>query len=187
VGKGTNAAGSNVAIGLNATAITFGHCQAYGRSATATAANQVTFGSTISPVTDFRLGVNLKGACLSVKSSTEVVNTGSLATQSTTNLIPAGATLLAITARVGTAITTSGGADTWSLGDSTDADRYALDAAGALHTVVDADDYTADPAGVWSASARDVILSAPGVETFNGGAARIVAHYTIPTAPTSSG
>lgn len=184
VGRNSQGAGSNVAVGVDATAITFGHCQAYGRAATATAPNQVVFGSTTSPVIEFQTGVTANGASLSVRSSSQLVATTSGATASTTGgLIPAGASVLAVSARVTTAVTTSGGTDTWSLGDS-DPDRYGS-VAGALGTTLTAADYTADPAGVWSSTARELVLDAAGAETFTAGAVRVVVHYTLPNPPTS--
>lgn len=184
VGRNSQGAGSNVAVGLDATAITFGHCQAYGRAATATASNQVVFGSTTSAVTDFQTGVQNNGAALSIRSNAELLAVGTGATATTTNLVPAGATLLAISARVTTAVTSTGAA-TFDVGDSTDPDRYGATIVGNLGTTLTAANYTADPAGVWSASVREIILAAPGVQSFTAGAVRIVAHYSLPTAPTS--
>ena len=83
-----------------------------------------------------------------------------------------------------TAVTTTGAA-TLDVGDSTDPDRYAAALSGALGTTADSTTATADPSGVWSSSAREIILAAPGGETFSAGEVRVVVHYTLPSAPTT--
>ena len=183
---GTSSVGGNrgVAVGKAATTVGFARSQAYGVSAAATAVNQVVFGSVTAPVLEFQTGTQDNGAALSIKSNMELLAVGTGATKSTTSLIPAGASLLAVTARVTTAVTTDG-ADTFDIGDSTDPDRYGAAIAGTLATTVTAADYTADPSGVWSASVREVILAAPAAAAFTAGEVRVVAHYTLPVAPTS--
>lgn len=183
---GTSSVGGNrgVAVGKLATTVGFARSQAYGLSAAATAVNQVVFGSTTAPVLDFQTGVETNGASLSVRSSSELLAVGTGATATTTNLIPAGASLLAVTARVTTAVTSTGAA-TFDVGDAVDPDRYGATIVGNLATTLTAANYTADPSGVWSSSPREIILSAPGVQSFTAGAVRICAHYTLPTAPTS--
>lgn len=125
-----------------------------------------------------------QGALLAVHTKGELVATTSGATQSTSGLIPAGASVLGASARVVTAVTTTGAA-TLDVGDATDPDRYAAALSGVLGTTADSSTATADPAGVWSSSAREIILAAPGGETFTAGEVRVVVHYTLPSAPTS--
>lgn len=118
-------------------------------------------------------------------SSTEVIATTAGATVTTSGLIPAGVRLLFVVCRVDTTVVTSGATDTFDVGDSGDDDRYGLAIAGASGTTVDQTDYTADPEGVWSAAAREIILDAAAAETFTAGAVRVTAFYEVPTAPTS--
>ena len=188
IGKGSNGAGDNIALGIDAIATVFSGSVCIGKGSSITASEQVVFGSTGTPITDFQTGVTANGAAIAIQSNSELLATTSGATQSTTNLIPAGASVLSVTARVTTEVGNTSPLilqQVFDVGDSSDSDRYGAAISGSLATTVDASDYTADPAGVWSASAREVILDAFGAETFVGGAVRIVAHYTLPAAPTS--
>jgi hypothetical protein len=157
-----------------------------GGYADSTAVNQARFGSTSAPILEFQVGVQNNGATLSIRSSAQLVAATSGATATTTGgLIPAGASVLSVSARVVSAVTTTGAA-TLDVGDSTDPDRYAAALSGVLATTLTAANYSADPSGVWSSSARELILAAPGGQTFTGtGSVRVVVHYTLPTAPTS--
>ncbi len=175
---------SSCAYGDQASA-TLLQSQAYGELATTNAANQWVTGSVLSPIVDMRLGVNANGASLSVRSATELLATTSGATVTTSGLIPAGAVVKSVTIRVETAVTTSGATDTFDVGDSGDADRYGAAIAGADNTATDETDYTADPAGVWSASGREIILDAAGAETFTAGDVRVTVHYEVPNPNTT--
>jgi hypothetical protein len=136
-------------------------------------------------VATIRAGTTANAAYLGIQSNSELLATTSGATVTTTNLIPAGAVVLGFALRVTTAVTTSSGTNTFDAGDSGDPDRYGAAIAGALDTVADADDYTADPAGTWSSSGREIILDAAGAETFTAGAVRVTVFYLLPSAPGS--
>lgn len=125
------------------------------------------------------------GALIGIRSSSELLATTSGATVTTTGLIPAGAVVLGHSLRVTTAVTTSSATNTFDSGDSGDADRYGAAIAGAGGTTADESDYTADPAGTWSASGREIILDAAGAETFTAGAVRVTVFYLLTTAPTN--
>ena len=97
-----------------------------------------------------------------------------------TGLIPAGAFIIGITARVTTAIT---GAADFDIGDGTDVDRWGAAIAIASGTTAGIQDYTAAGFGQFS-SANDVVLTANGAN-FTAGAVRITVHYLDLTPPTS--
>ena len=92
---------------------------------------------------------------------------------------------MSISGRVITAVSTLLVVNTFDVGDFADADRYGASILGALGTIFDASDYTADPAGIWSPGPREVVFTAPPGDSFLGGSIRIVAHYTLPSAPIS--
>jgi hypothetical protein len=145
------------------------------------------------------LNISSSGSGLEVLATGEVITRASASEEltalsgtsaTTTNLIPAGAKLLGVVARVTTLITSGDGGTDFNIGDSGDSNRYGDSIAFAADTTVDESDYTADPAGTWSASARDIVVTcaASGVEggeTFSAGAIRITAFYETFTAPTS--
>lgn len=186
IGSGTFANGvSSLCIGRGANAASFQAAQCYGHSATATAANQVVFGATTVPILEFQTGTSANSAFLSIKTNTELLATTSGATATTSGLIPPGVSVLHVASFVETTVVTSSGTDTFDTGDAGVADRYGAAIAGAQGTIQDETNYTADPAGVWSASGREVILEAPGAETFTAGAVRVTVWYTQPSAPTS--
>ncbi len=102
------------------------------------------------------------------------------ASVSASSLIPAGAVVLGVTARVTTAIT---GATGFDIGDGVDQDRWGANIATALDTTSDNSDWTAQTITNF-ASANDVVLTAL-TSGFTAGAVRVTVHYTSPTAPTS--
>ncbi len=185
IGNGTAAAASGVVIGFTATNGGNSNSMAFGRAATNTGASQVTFGSTAAAISEFQTGTRNNGQYLSITSATELLATTSGATVTTTSLIPAGVQVLHVACRVTTAVTTSSAGNTFDVGDASDADNWGDEIAGALNTIQDHDDYTANPTGTWSASAREVILDATAAETFTAGAVRVTVWYSIPTAPGS--
>lgn len=120
------------------------------------------------------------GALSNIKVADTELTAMSGATVTATNLIPAGAFIIGITARVTTEIT---GATTWDLGDGSDVDRWGAALALSAGTLVDPTDYTVAGFGQFS-SASDVVLTA-NVSNFTAGAVRITVHYIDLTAPTS--
>lgn len=124
--------------------------------------------------------VNSTGSGVEWHVATELLSGLSGASASTTNLVPAGARIMCVSARVTTLIE---GATTFDVGDGTDVDRYGAAIALTAGTTVDETDYTADPMS-WSASAQDVTLTANG-SNFTAGAVRVSAVYVVPRPPTS--
>lgn len=118
-------------------------------------------------------------ALMAVSHSSQELTALSGASVTTSGLIPAGCILKAVVVRVTTAIT---GATSFDIGDGTDVDRWGAGIAVALATRTFETDFTADPGG-WSASAREVTLTANG-SNFTGGAVRIVAFYETYDGPT---
>lgn len=90
------------------------------------------------------------------------------ATEAATSLIPANATYYGCVAKVTEVVT---GATSWDLGDGSNADRWADDAALTLGTKTSESDFTADPRG-WSATAVSPTLTANG-SNFTDGKIRI--------------
>ena len=102
-------------------------------------------------------------------------------------VFPAGVIPLGLSARVTTAVTTSGGADTFDVGiTGGDTDAFGAAIAGALDTTLDEDDWTVSPISLWSASAQGVTLDADGAETFTAGAAVLLATYLAPVVPAAA-
>tara|TARA_R100001244_G_scaffold25113_2_gene25462 strand:+ start:114554 stop:115786 length:1233 start_codon:yes stop_codon:yes gene_type:complete len=103
------------------------------------------------------------------------------ATVTATSLIPAGALVLGVSARVTTTIT---GATTFDVGDGADVDRWGTAIVLTAATLVQPADYT-DNTVVWQGSAAgDVVLTANG-SNFTAGAIRVVVTYMSLTAPTT--
>lgn len=127
------------------------------------------------------VGDTTTGSSANLKAATTLLSAMSGATVTATGLIPAGVKLLGVVARVTTPIAT---ATSFAIGDGTDVDRWGNAIAVAAGTVTDQDDFTADPEGTWSASARNVVLTAAG-GNFSAGAVRVTAYYHDFTAPTS--
>ena len=120
------------------------------------------------------------GVKTNVKTATTELTGLTGAAVTATNLIPAGAFILGITARVTTEIE---GATTWDLGDGSDIDRWGAALALASGTLIDPTDYVATGFGQFS-SANDVVLTANGAN-FTAGAVRLTVHYLDLTPPTS--
>jgi hypothetical protein len=104
----------------------------------------------------------------------------------TTNLvqIPAGAIVLAVAARVTTAITSGDGATTWTFGDGTTADLFGTGLAFTANTTVTNTAYKSTFTHKVYTSATNTVATATG-GTFSGGVVRTVVYYLDVTAPTS--
>lgn len=102
------------------------------------------------------------------------------ATVSATDLIPAGAVVVGVVARVTTLIT---GATTFQIGDGTDADKWGDAIAVAADTTTSAADFTAAGPTLYAA-ATDVVLTATGSD-FTAGAVRLTVHYYTVAAATA--
>lgn len=126
---------------------------------------------------DFQTGPH-SGANLSICSTLDIVTLAGSSSE-TSNLIPAGAVVLAVSAR-GSGVESGGAPVAWNLGDNTDPDRYG--AGISSEGSVEARDYTAEPAGVWSPAAREALITSAG-GLFSGGQVQVVAHYILARAP----
>jgi hypothetical protein len=96
------------------------------------------------------------------------------------SLIPAGAVVVGVTARVTTLIT---GATSFDIGDGTDVDAFGAGIAVAAGTTANNTDWTIGTAPVY-ASATNVVLT-PNGGAFSAGAVRLTVHYFMPVAPAS--
>jgi hypothetical protein len=118
---------------------------------------------------------------------TVTANSGT-STLTATAVLPAGAKLKHVTARIITAsITITGGAGTWSLGVSGATDAFANGKSTALGTTVEDTDNNFDMLRA-GASAVDFIVTADGGGIFNvgnTGQIKITAHYEKAIAPTA--
>lgn len=121
------------------------------------------------------------GQTMNVKVATTSIATTSGATQTATNLIPAGCFYLGVTIRVTTAVT---GATSIDIGDGSDADRWGDNIAVALNTTTTMASATATGSGERQATALSVVLTANG-SNFTGGAVRVTVYYLDLTAATS--
>ena len=125
------------------------------------------------------------GAAINIKKScvTETTNSGA-ATETITNVIPAGVTAMQVTCRV-TTILAGTSLTTWSLGDGVDVDLYGTALALAAGTTVDETDYTASPlTQAWSAAAQSLTMTAAAGQ-FDTGSITCCAFYLDSTAATS--
>lgn len=96
-----------------------------------------------------------------------------------TGLIPAGAKLIGITTKVTTGLGTGNGTTGYAVGTAADPNLWGDVVGTAAGTSSAGVDATADPAGVWSASARDVILTAAGGNFDGTGVIYVAAFYEI--------
>lgn len=161
---------------------------------TSTADGAITYkGGGATNLFEFNSGFRYNGAhteLLSVNQATEllVLSTGGTTTNTSANLLPAGAIILAVTARVTTTITT---ATDWKLGDSTTAARFCAAQSGAQltagATVIGVDHQSgavttlaAGPSQPAAATVRVTTTGTPGA-----GAIRITVHYISMSAPAS--
>lgn len=124
------------------------------------------------------------GSAANIKAATEELTGVSGASVSTTNLVPAGATLIGVVTRITGDLGTSNGTTGYNVGDGTDADRFGAITGTTEGTTSDHGDFTADPRQ-WSASAQDVTLTAVGGNFDATGDIRVTAYYIDFTAPTS--
>jgi hypothetical protein len=99
-----------------------------------------------------------------------------------TDLIPSGAFVIGVTARVTTLITSGDTATSFSVGDGVDPDAWGAGIAFAANTITDGSDFTLAP--TLYATADDVVIT-PNSGTFSAGAIRLTVHYMEVTAPTS--
>lgn len=113
---------------------------------------------------------NAYGAVANLKSvSAEIACAG--ASSSASNLIPAGAFVLGVTARVTTTIT---GASAFTIGDGTTAAKWGSGIALPAGTVTTGANFTAGPSHY--ATATSVVLTAT-TSNFTGGKVRVTVHY----------
>jgi hypothetical protein len=110
--------------------------------------------------------------------NTATVSTPSGQTATATGLIPAGALLIAISARVLTEVTGPAGFD---IGDGVDVDRFGNSRPVALGTTTDLRHATTSAITTFPV-ANDVVLTSDGV-AFTGGSVKLVAHYISVLAP----
>jgi hypothetical protein len=116
------------------------------------------------------------------KVSTVLETDGAAGTETATGLIPAGAQVVAVVGRVTELIV--GATTNFDVGDGVDANRWADAVLKAVGSSWAQSDATADPAGTWAATARDVVLTADA-GAFTAGKVRIEVYYWDATAPTS--
>lgn len=98
------------------------------------------------------------------------------ASTATSNIIPAGATVVNVATTTTTAIT---GASGYQVGDGTDADRYGDITGTALGTASGSANGTADPRW-WAASARGITLTAK-TSNFTAGVVQVTVFYLTTT------
>lgn len=111
--------------------------------------------------------------------------TPSGATTDTSNFIPAGSVVLGCTARVVTAIT---GATSWSLGPTTDTDRYGTGIAVALNTTTSSTNWVPATAGEgveWHTNVATALRLTSAGSNFTGGSVRIICLANSMAGPTS--
>ena len=101
------------------------------------------------------------------------------------NLIPAGATVQGVTARVTTTLA-GAGLTTWGLGLAADTDRYATGKAKDAGTTVASADHATDFAPAFYKTATSVVLTAAAGQ-FDSGVVRVSVLYTTASAPTTGG
>ena len=94
------------------------------------------------------------------------------ATTATTNIIPAGATVINVATTTTTTIT---GASGYQVGDGSDADRWGDITGTAVGTASGSADGTADPRW-WSTAARAITLTAK-TSNFTGGVVQVTVYY----------
>lgn len=121
------------------------------------------------------------GQEMGIKTATTTITTSSGASQTATNLIPAGCFYLGVTIRVTTTVT---GATSIDVGDGSDVDRWGDNIAVSANTTTTMASFTATGSGERQASALSVVLTAVG-SNFTGGVVRITVHYLDLTAATS--
>lgn len=189
VGYGASGIDANqVAVGAFANCGAFTGSIAIGRTAANTANNQLIFGSaSVAPITQaiFNTGANGQTSEVSMLSENLVLSTSGTTTDTTMQL-PAGAIILAVTARVTTTITT---ATDWSVGDPTTAARFisaqttltsGFTKVGLNQMQGSVSTDAAGPVQTTAASVRVTTTGTPGA-----GAIRLTIHYYMPVAPTS--
>lgn len=123
------------------------------------------------------------GALTSFKSATATINSSAGGTLTASNLIPAGAFLMGLTARITTSFGTSTGLTDFDVGDGSDVDRWANSLAITSGTTMDLTNATANASGDFPA-AQDVVLTAVGGDFDGDGVVELLAHIIQLTAPT---
>lgn len=169
--------GSTQVITATASAITLLKAFTSSGAASFSSTLAVTGASTFTGLVSADAGADISSR-LHVRSASETLSALSGASATTTGLIPAGALVLAVSARVTTLIT---GATTWDAGDGTDVDAYGAALALAADTTSTLEDWTLVAAPV-HAAASEVVVTANG-SNFTAGAISIEAHYITATAP----
>ncbi len=133
------------------------------------------------PVAVKELGINGGQNSQGLLISTATTLLSDVSTSATaTGLIPAGAIVLGVTARVTTSIV---GATSFDIGDGSDVDAFGATIATTATTTSNNSDWTIASAPVY-ASATDVVLT-PNGGAFTAGAVRLTVHYCLSVAPNS--
>lgn len=122
------------------------------------------------------------GAKTMRKHASVVVNSSAAGTLTASNLIPAGALNVMVTARVTTAFGVSTGLTSFKIGDGTDDDRWG--AAAGITSGATSATFTITSMPCYAA-ATDVVLTANGGNFDATGAVRLTVHYDQVSAPTS--
>lgn len=179
---------SGAAITTGSYNIMIGHDVGFTNSATAS--TQLVIGTSTNRAiwsADYTVGINVGGPAngqgLGIKSATALLSAMSGATVTSTNLIPAGSTVLGVTIRVTTLITSGDGGTTLTIGDGTDVDAWGTGIAFAANTTTTGTAFTVTTPAHYAA-ATSVVLTCTG-GTFSAGAVRVTVHYLDYTAATS--
>lgn len=155
--------------------------QSVGRVAAVDASDgQIIFLISESPSTSSVKVISTKGAKIERTFIEEEITLANAAsTDSTANLLPAGAVILAVTGRV-----TLGLANPFSVGDAGDSTRFASAVAGALNTTFNSLDSATPTAPLaWGSTANKIRLTHNAAD--NGKKVRVTVFYEIVTPPTS--
>lgn len=124
-------------------------------------------------------------AALNIKQATVLHTCDSgLITETLTAMIPAGAVVLGVVARVVTALSGTG-LTSWSLGETGATTRYGTVLALAVGTVADSTTWVAEPTGTWAATARNILLTGNAGGVFEAGTVRVTLFYRDFSAPLS--
>lgn len=127
---------------------------------------------------------NENGASTNNKFAVSEQTSVSGASVTISNLIPDGAWVVGVSTRITTALGTTNGTTSYTVGDGSDADRWGDSGAVTLGTTTNNTDATADATGMFT-SANDVVLTAVGGNFDGDGDIRVVVHYIDITAPTN--
>lgn len=119
------------------------------------------------------------GQVLAVKQLTELLTIAAAATSTTTIQLPAGAIILAVSARVTAAVTCT---STFTVGDGGSAARYST---AAVSKAVNSTDPGTKAGAYYNASATEVVVTPDTVPSDATGRVRVTIYYIEVTPPTS--